>query len=110
MLLQAALDHPFFGQFNRVKYWLLHGKCLYGSKVSRLFHNDSVTFIQQDFSNQVKRLLGAGGDEDMIYGKRKTENPVVAVCDILSEFRQPGSNGILEYVAAVSLHNTVHGF
>lgn len=80
------------------------------AEVAGLFHNDAVARVQGDFGDEVKRLLGAGRDENIGGGHAKAVFFIAARRDEFAQLRDAGRERILEQLCTIAFHGMRHGF
>lgn len=94
--IQRGQIQPLFRQGDGLEIRLIDGERLDGAKVARLFDDEILPLVHQHLAQQIQRLLGAAGDEDVVRIDGHAVTAQVAVGDELAQRGKALGGGILQ--------------
>ncbi len=95
-LVQRRQIQPFFTEGDGLEGRLIDGKRLDGTKIARLLDDEVLLLVDQYLAQQIQRLLGAAGDEDVVRVDLHAVAAQIAVGNVLAQRSEALGGGILQ--------------
>ena len=87
--IQRRQIQPLFTQGNGLEGRLIDGEGLDGAEIARLLDDEILPLVDQHLAQQIQRLLGAAGDEDVVRIDLHAVAGQIAVGDVLAQRAKP---------------------
>ena len=107
--IQRGQIQSLFPEGDGLEVRLIDGERLDGTQVARLFDDQILPLVHQHLAQQIQRLLGAAGDEDVVRVDLHAVAAQVAVGDVLAQRGEPFGSGVLQRRGALLVQHVLAG-